>query len=323
MLGLAAKPKGRASALFCFLLLAAISAHAQQRLVGVLLPNRAPPEYSAFTQELARLGWQDGRNLKLLKRDAGGNFAHLPALAEELVKARPEVLVSIFTPPTRAAMQASRTIPIVGFFGAPVELGFVDSIARPGSNVTGVTNLCGEMAGKRLTLLKEAVPKARRVAVLLNSNDPVTQPQIEELKRITPGLGIEVRFYTLKRPDDLQEAFDEAVKWRADAGLWLCGQGAPFQPRTAELALKHRLPVMVSQRQDVEGGGLISYWADHYERFRVMALYVDRILKGAKPANLPIDQPLQFELVVNLKTAQRIGMTIPQSVLTRADVVIQ
>lgn len=314
--------KGRVCGLFC-LLLVSCGAWAQTRVVGVLLPNLPPPEYPAFAQELGRLGWQDGRNLKLIVRHAGGKFDRLPTLAKELVDAKADVLVSVFTPPTRAAMQATKTIPIVGFFGNPVELGFVDSMARPGGNVTGVTNLCGEMAGKRLTLLTEAIPKARRIAVLLNVNDPVTKPQVDELERIVPGSGREIRLYRLTTPEDLPAAFEDAVKWRAQAGFWLCGQGSPFMKLTAELALKHRLPVMVNQRQDVEAGGLMSYFAEHHERFRVMALYVDRILRGAKPADLPVDQPLHFELVVNLKTAQRIGVTIPQSVLTRADVVLK
>lgn len=315
--------KGRASALFYLMILACGDLYAQTRVVGVLLPNQPPPEYPAFSQQLAKLGWQEGRNLKLVVRNAGGNFERLPALAEELVKAKPDVLVSVFTPPTRAAMKATATIPIVGFFGEPVALGFAGSLARPGGNVTGVTNLCGEMAGKRLTLLIEALPDAHRVAVLFNTNDPVTRPQIDELKRIAPKMALEVRFYPLKTPDDLPAAFDDTVKWRAEAGMWLCGQGAPFMKRTAELALKHRLPVMVNQRQDVEAGGLMSYFADHHERFRAMALYVDRILKGARPGELPIDQPLHFELALNLKTAQRIGVTLPQSVLTRANVVIK
>lgn len=306
--------KGRASALFCFLLLSS-GAWGQTRVVGVLLPNQPPPEYAAFSQQLAKLGWQEGRNLKLVVRHAGGNVERLPELADELIKAKPDVLVSVFTAPTRTAMKATADIPIVGFFGEPV--------ARSGGNVTGVTNLCGEMAGKRITLLVEAIPDARRIAVLLNANDPVTRPQIEELKRIAPKLALELRFYPLKTPDDLPAAFGDATKWQASAALWLCGQGAPFMKRTAELALQHRLPVMVNQRQDVEAGGLMSYFADHHERFRAMALYVDRILKGARPGELPIDQPLQFELVVNLKTAKSIGVNLPQSVLTRANVVVK
>jgi len=315
--------KGRVCALFCLLLLVSLNSGAQTRVVGVLLPNQPPPEYPAFAQQLAKLGWQEGRNLKLIVRHAGGNFERLPGLADELVMSQPDVLVSVFTPPTRAAMKATASIPIVAFFGEPVAVRFAGSFARPGGNVTGVTNLCGEMAGKRMTLLLEAIPDARRIAVLLNANDPLTHPQIEELKRIAPQLALEPRFYPLKAPDDLPAAFDDAVKWKAEAGMWLCGQGAAFMKRTAELALKYRLPVMVNQRQDVEAGGLMSYFADHHERFRAMALYVDRILKGAKPTELPIDQPLQFELAINLRTAKSIGLTFPQSVLTRADVVVK
>jgi putative ABC transport system substrate-binding protein len=314
--------KGCASALFCFLLAASLNASAQTRIVGVLLPNQPPPEFPAFAQQLAKLGWEEGRNLRIMVRHAGGAFERLPALAKELVDANPAVLVSVFTPPTKAAMQATTTIPIVGFFGVPLELGVVDNVARPGRHLTGVTNRCGEIAGKRLSLLTEAVPKARRIAVLLNVNDPVTQPQVEELQRIVPKTGLEVRFYRLKSPDDLPAAFEDAMKWPAQAGMWLCGQGAPFVKRTVELSFKHRLPVMVNQRQDVEAGGLLSYFPDHHERFRTMAVYVDRILKGAKPADLPVDQPLQFELVINLKTARELGIGIPASLLSRADVVI-
>jgi putative ABC transport system substrate-binding protein len=314
--------KGRFGALFCLLLLS-FDSGAQTRTVAVLLPNTPPPEFPVFAQHLGALGWQEERNLRLLVRHAGGDFDRLPALARELVDARADVLVSVFTPPTRAAMQATSTIPIVGFFGNPVELGFVSNIARPGGNLTGVTNMCGEMAGKRLTVLTDAIPRARRIAVFLNVNDPVTQPQVEELQRIVPKSPREVRFYRMKSPEELPAAFEDAVRWRAQAGFWLCGQGSPFMKQTAELAIRHRLPVMVNQRQDVEAGGLMSYFAEHHERFRVMAMYVDRILRGAKPADLPIDQPLQFELVLNLKTAQRMGITFPQSVLTRADVVIR
>jgi putative ABC transport system substrate-binding protein len=320
---MAATQKGRASAVFCFLFLASLNAAAQTRVIGVLLPNQLPPEYPAFVEQLGKLGWEEGRNLKLIVRHGAGDFARLPALATELVNAKPDVLVSVFTPPTRAAMAATTTIPIVGFFGEPVALGFVGSVARPGGNVTGVTNVCGEMAGKRLTLLREAIPKAKRFAVFLNVNDPVTQPQVDELERVTPKMGVEIRFYRLKTLEDLTLAFDEAIMSRADAALWLCGQGDPFSRRSAELALKHRLPVMGIRRPDAEAGHLMSYFADHRERFRMVANYVDRILKGAKAADLPIDQPLQFELVVNLKTAKLIGVTIPQSVLTRADVVIK
>jgi putative tryptophan/tyrosine transport system substrate-binding protein len=305
--------------------LAALSlqAAAQTRVVGVLLSNQPPPEYPAFAQQLAKLGWQEGRNLRLVVRQAGGDFERLPALAEELVKLKPDVLVSVFTPPTRAAMKATAQIPIVGFFGEPVALGFAGSIARPGGNVTGVSNLCGEMAGKRLTLLVETIPDARRVAVLYNANDPVTRPQVEELKRIGPKMALDLRFYPLKKLQDLEPAFDDAVKSRAEAGLWLCGQGDPYSRRSAELALKHRLPVMGIRRPDAESGHLMAYFADHHERFRMVANYVDRVLKGARTADLPIDQPLEFELTVNLKTAKSIGVVIPQSVLTRANVVLR
>lgn len=293
------------------------------RVIGVLLPDRPPVEFPAFLDGLRRRGHEEGRTLTIIMRSANGDFERLPALAAELVDAKVEVLVALFTPSTRAAMAATTEVPIVGFFGEPMASGFVASVARPGGNVTGVSNLCGELAGKRLALLKDAVPSARRVGVLLNAGDPVTEPQIFDLERSAPALGVEARLFRLRSPDELPATFDALSKWRAHAVLWLCGQSGAFQKGTIELAAKRRLPTMVLQKQHVEAGGLMSYFPDHFERLRMVATYVDKILNGTKPAALPVEQPTKLELVVNLKTARALGLTIPPAVLARADHVIE
>jgi len=207
--------------------------------------------------------------------------------------------------------------------GDPVGTGFVSNLARPGANVTGISTLTGELAAKRLSLLKELVPGAKRVAVLLNPADPVTGPQMRDTERAAPVLGIEVRFFPVKSPRDLPEAFQQMLAWRAAAALWLSGQANAFQPGTIELAVKHHLPVMVTQRGDVAAGGLISYFPDFGELFRRTAIYVDRILKGTKPGELPIEQPTKFELAINLKSARRLGLTVPPSLLLQADRVLE
>jgi putative ABC transport system substrate-binding protein len=311
------------------LLAAPLAAEAQPaaqavHTVGVLTPHREDPNYPAFFEALRRLGYHEDRNLRLLVRSAESKYDRLPALAKELVDARVDVIVAINTPGAQAAIQATRHIPIViSIVGDPIGSGFVSNLARPGGNVTGISNMSGELASKRLSLLKELVPGTKRIAVLLNPVDPVTVPQMRDTERAAPVLGVEFRFFPVKAPRDLPETFKQMLAWRADAALWLSGQGQAFQPGTIELAAKHRLPVMVNQRVDVEAGGLISYFPDNAELFRRTAMYVDRILKGAKPGDLPVEQPTRFELTINLKTAKALGLAIPASVLLQADHVIQ
>jgi ABC-type uncharacterized transport system substrate-binding protein len=294
------------------------------RTVGILAPHWDDPAYPVFLETLRQLGYQESRNLRLLLRSADWKHDRLPALAAELVEARPDVIVAMNTPGARAAIQATKSIPIVmSIVGDPIGAGFVSSMAHPGGNVTGISNISAELAPKRLSLLKEVVPRARRIAVLLNPVDPVTVPQMRDTERAAPVLGVEVRFFPVKTTPELPETFKQMIAWRADAALWLAGQPNAFQAATIDLAAKRQLPVMVHQRVNVEAGGLISYFADHTELLRRTAVYVDKILRGAKPGDLPIEQPTRFELVINLKTAKALGLTIPQSLLLRADHVIE
>ena len=302
----------------------AVLAQQAMRTVGVLTPHREDPSYSAFPEMLRKLGYVEGRNLRLLVRSADWKQERLPALARELLDARAEVIVAVNTPGTRAAMQATTSIPIVfAIVGDPLGSGFVSNLARPGGNVTGISNMTGEIASKRMSILRELVPGVKRIAVLYNPVDPVTKPQIRDAQRDAPALGVEVRFFPVKTVPELPEAFAQMLAWKANAAFWLSGQANAFQPGSSELALKHRFPVMVTLRNDVEAGGLISYYPDHIELYRRTAVYVDRILKGGKPGELPVELPARFELVINLRTARAIGLAVPQAMRLRADRVIE
>src|SRR2546425_1062581 len=310
------------------LLAAPLTAEAQPtsgaHTVGVLTPHRTDPAYPVFFETLRQLGYDENRNLRLLVKSAEWKHERLPALAAELVAARPDVIVAINTPGARAAIQAAKDIPIViSIVGDPIGAGFVPNLAHPGGNVTGISNMTGELAPKRLSIVKELVPRTKRIAVLLNPIDPVTVPQIRDMERAAPVLGVQVRFFPVKAVTQLPETFNQMLAWHADAALWLSGQANAFQRGTIELAAKHQLPVMVSQRADVEAGGLISYFPDHAELFKQTAIYVDRILKGAKPADLPVQQPTKFELAINLKTAKALGLAVPQTLLFQANRVVE
>lgn len=293
--------------------------------VGVLIPHsRQAVGYTAFVDTLRQLGYEPDRNLRLLFRSAEGKLDRLPALATELVEARVDAIVAINTPGTRAAIQATTQIPIVmTIVGDPIGAGFVSNLARPGGNVTGISNMQAELGAKRLQLLTEAVPAAKRVAVLLNPADPITGPQRQDTARAAPKLGVEIRFFPVGEPGELPATFTAMRAWRADAALWLAGQALTFQRETIALAAQHRLPVMFAQGADVEAGGLIAYAADQDELFRRTALYVDRILKGTKPGDLPVEQPMKFQLVINRKTAHALGLTIPPMLLFQADRLIE
>ena len=317
-------------ALLTVLLLAApFAAEAQLaapavRTVGVLTPHREDPALPIFFDTLRQLGYLENKNLRLLVRSAESNYDRLPVLARELVEARPDVIVAINTPGVRAAIEATRSIPIVmSIVGDPIGTGFVSNLARPGGNVTGISNMTGEMAAKRLSIIKELIPGAKRMAVLLNPVDPVTVPQIRDTERAAPVLGIEIRTFPVRTPADLPKTFKQMLAWRSDAALWLAGQTVAFQSGTIELTVKHRLPVMVLVRANVEAGGLISYFPNHAELFRRTAVYVDRILKGAKPGDLPVEQPTKFEMAINLGTAKKLGIAVPPSILIQADHVVK
>jgi putative ABC transport system substrate-binding protein len=317
--------------LAALLLAVPLAVEAQQarqpvQTVGVLTPQRLEhqPGYPTFLATLRQLGYQEGSNLRMLVRTADGRLHRLPALAAELVAARPDVIVALNTPGVRAAIQATKQIPIVmTAVGDPVGSGFVSSLARPGGNVTGISNVVAEIASKRLALLKEVVPGARRIAALFNPEDPVTVQQLRDAERVAPVLKIETRFFPVKAIGNLPETFKQMLAWRADAALWIPGQHQAFQTASIELAATHRLPLMVGHGENVDAGGLISYISDPVERYRRTAVYVDRILKGDKPGDLPVEQPTKFELVINLKTAKALGLIIPPSLLAQADRVVE
>jgi len=207
--------------------------------------------------------------------------------------------------------------------GDPVGSGFVSNLARPGGNVTGISNVVAELASKRLALLKEAVPGATRIAAMFNPDDPVTVRQLRDAERAAAVLKIELRLFPVRAIGNLPETFKQMLAWRADAALWILGQHQAFQTGSIELAASHRLPLMVGTGENVQAGGLISYYPDPVELLKRTAAYVDRILKGAKPGDLPVQQPTKFELTINLKTAKALGLAIPPSLLTQADRVVE
>jgi len=248
----------------------------------------------------------------------------MPELASALINTDVDLILSVNTPGTRAAMEATKAIPIVmTAIGDPVGLGLVPSLARPGGNVTGLSNMSGDLAGKRLELLNEAVPTAKRIAVMMHPDDPIVPIQVKDINETAARMGLALEIIPVRDATELEKAFQRALQWRAQALLRLAGQATVIGPPTAELALKHRMPAMLLVRQDVEAGALMSYFTDQPALFRRAAIYVDKILKGTKPADLPIEQPTKFEFIINLKTAKQIGVTIPPNLLARADKVLR
>ncbi len=294
--------------------------------IGLLVPNQLKLQagYDAFVDDMRMRGYQEGGNLRVLLKEAEGRLDRLPALARELVNARVDVIVAFNTPGSRAAIDATRQIPVViTQTGDPVGSGFVSNLARPGGNVTGVSNIVAILAPKRMALLKETIAAMRRLAVIFNPDDPITAPQVRDVSPTASKLKIETRLFPVRDPRELPDTFKEIADWRADAGMWLPGQSHLFRTKSIELAAKYRLPVMVDSSATIALGGLISYGPDNAEIFKRTAAKVDRILKGAKPGELPIEQPTKLELAVNLKTAKALGLNIPQSVLLRADRVVE
>jgi putative ABC transport system substrate-binding protein len=278
-----------------------------------------------FRQGLRELGWVEGQNIVIEYRYAEGQIDRLPRLADELVRLKVDLIAASPTGAALAARNASRTIPIVGMsLTEPVELGLVASLARPGGNVTGVTyGVDTEIFGKQLGLLREAVPNVRRVAIL--SNPSPAQPLIvRNIKAVARSMDLQLQLLEARGPGEFDRAFAAMAKERA-GGLLVVGDSMFFihRARLADLAVKNGLPSMSTQTQWVEAGGLMSYAASLPDLYRRAATYVDKILKGAQPADLPIEQPTKFELVINLKTAKVLGLTIPPSLLLRADQVIE
>ena len=320
---------------FCGLFLSvSFSAPAQQAKkiprIGYLLPGNAASEstVSAATRlALRELGYIEGQTIATEYRYAEGKRDRFPELAAELVRLKVDVVVvSGGNTPVRAVKNATKTIPIVMAGGSdPVEAGLVESLARPGANVTGLTNLARELGGKRLELLKEAVPKLARVAVLYDPANPSHVREVKEVLPMTAGaLKLTIQPWEVPDVDGFERAFAAFNKERQDGLYVLSGTRMwAIYKRIAGFALKSRLPSIYNNTEAVDAGGLMFYGADVVDSYRRIATYVDRILKGAKPADLPVEQPTKFELIINMKTAKQIGLTIPQSVLARADKVIK
>ena len=283
--------------------------------------------YETMRLALREHGYIEGQNIATEYRYAEGKLDRAPELAAELVRLKVDIIVAAGDPGVRAAKNATTTIPIVmtGQGSDPVEAGFVESLARPGANVTGLTNLTRELGGKRLELLKEAVPKFARVAVLYASG---SSSSVLELKEVLPiaarALQLTIQPWEVRAADGFERVFAAVSKQRPD-GLYVLTSTLMYgnEKRTVGFALKNRLPSMYNRREAVDAGGLMSYGADLAASYRRVAYFVDRILKGAKPADLPVEQPTKFEFVINLKTAKQIGLTIPQSMLYRADKVVK
>jgi putative ABC transport system substrate-binding protein len=292
--------------------------------VGVLTPAAVQWQATVFGSAMRQLGYEEGVNLTLVVRDADNRLDTLRRLADELVRENVDVIVAINMPGARAAIDATKVIPIVmSVVADPVSTGLVTSFARPGGNATGASTLGRDLTGKRLELLKEAVPAADRIAVLLNPRDPIVKPQIDDVRRAAAGLGVEAELFPVHGPDDIDRAFTDLTRWSAQAILRLAGQALPVSGETIERAHRHRLPTMLLTKEEVHAGALMSYDADRAEIFRRTAHFVDKILRSEKPGNLPIEQPTVFKLVINLKTARAIGLTIPPAVLARADELIE
>jgi putative ABC transport system substrate-binding protein len=279
----------------------------------------------AFRQGLHELSYIDGKNIVIEWKSAEGKIDRLPALAAELVRLRVDIIVTTGASPTRAAKESTNTIPIVMAQDIdPVGSGFVASLARPGGNITGLSSLSVDISGKRLELLKETVPRLSRLAVLGTSTVPGTAQALREMEHAAGLFGAKLQFLDVLAPKEIETAFRAAGKERADAVLLLQSFVLNSQRKQiAGLAIKNRLPAIYYAPEWVEDAGLMSYGVSFTDLNRRAAMYVDKILKGAKPADLPVEQPTKFEFIINLKSAKQIGLTIPPNVLARADKVIR
>jgi putative ABC transport system substrate-binding protein len=325
------------------LLAAPLAADAQQAgkvyRIGYLLAGRPPAQRTlqpglpgaphlieAFLRELRARGWIEGQNIVIDFRFAEGRLDRLPDLAAELVRLKVDIIVTVTTYAAVAAKTATATIPIVMIDASdPVGLGLIASLARPGGNVTGLSISVGpEIFGKRLELLKEIVPKVSRVAILRNPDNPASAPPLREAEAAARALRVRLQTLEARSPQEIESAFAAMTRERAGA-LLIIGDFLMYlhRVRLADLAAGSRLPAAYDLRDYAEAGGLMSYGTDLIDLHRRAAIHVDKILKGAKPADLPVEQPTKFELIINLKTAKALGLTIPQSLMQRADEVIQ
>jgi putative ABC transport system substrate-binding protein len=293
--------------------------------LGATSPSVESARIAAFHQGLRELGYVEGKNILIEWRWAEGKFDRLPKLAAELVRLDVDVIVAGGSTSTGAAKQATTTIPIVmAQVNDPVGSGVVASLARPGGNTTGLSALVPEVSGKRLEMLKEIIPKLSRVAVFGDSTAPGNAQSLRETELAAKAFKIQLQYLDILGPKHIEAAFREAAKERADAVLVLA---APVlisgRKHITEITAKNRLPAIYPQKEYVEDGGLMSYGVSIVDLYRRAATYVDKILKGAKPADLPVEQPTKFEFIINLKAAKQIGLTIPPGVLARADKVIK
>jgi putative tryptophan/tyrosine transport system substrate-binding protein len=309
-----------------------VMAHAQQPAkvprIGFLIATSqsvSSARIEAFQQGLRELGYVEGKNVVIEWRSAEGKLDRLPALAAELVRLKMDIIVTAGPADTRAAKEATVTIPIVMTWdNDPVGSGFVASLARPGRNITGLSTLAPELSGKQIELLKEIVSKLSRLGVLGSSAEPGNAQSLKEVELAAGAFGMQLQYLDILSSKDIETAFRTAVKGRVDAVLVLSSPvTGSYRKEIAELAVKSRLPAIYWRSDFVEAGGLISYGTSFNDLYRRAATYVDKILKGAKPADLPVEQPMKFEMVINLKAAKQIGLTIPPNVLARADKVIK
>jgi putative ABC transport system substrate-binding protein len=294
--------------------------------IGYLGGFSSSARSEAFRQGLRELGYVEGKNIIIEWRHHEGNIDRLPALAAELVRLKVDIIITAGPPAARAAKEATTTIPIVMTqIGDPVASGFVASLAQPGGNITGLSTLAPELSGKRLEILKETVPKATRVAVFGTSTDPDHAQNLREVELAAKVLKVQLQYLDVLDPKDIENAFRAATKGHAQAVLMMVTGAFAAARRTEiiELAVKHRLPVMYTGPAIVEAGGLMTYGVDQNDLDRRAATYVDKILKGRTPRDLPVEQPMKFDFVVNLIAAKRIGLTIPPNVLVRATKVIR
>jgi putative tryptophan/tyrosine transport system substrate-binding protein len=303
--------------------------------IGILSPaspsdtGRNPSDlavlFAAFREGLRELGYVEGRNIQIESRWAEGNYDRLPGLAADLVRLKVDVIVTYGTPAAQAAKGATGTIPIVmAAIIDPVASGLVTSLARPGGNITGQSMMSPDLAEKQLQILKELVPKTSRVAVLHNPANPGNAPQVRHAQDAARALGVRLQILGARGPSEIDSAFSAMAAEQAGAVIVLVDAVLQSnRARIADLAARHRLPAVYGLHEYAEAGGLLAYGPNRLDMFRRAATYVDRILKGAKPGDLPVEQPSTFTLVINLKTAKALGLTIPPSLLLRADQVIE
>jgi putative ABC transport system substrate-binding protein len=312
------------------LLAAAPAAAAQQTRkvpqIGFLVFVSSEARYRGFQQGLRELGYVEGQNIAIEFRSADGSLERLSDLADELVRLQVDVIVAGSTVGAKAAKRATSTIPIVmANVADPVGTGLVSSLARPGGNITGLSTMGQDLSGKRLELIKEVVPRLRRIGVLWYQDSPSSVAAFKGLKAAAQSLGVDVRSLGVRPPvPEIDKAFGTAINWRADALIAL-DDSLIFSNRTRIIALaaRYRLPAVYGYREFPDAGGLMAYGPSRHDMYARAATFVDKILKGTKPADLPVEQPTRFELVINVKTAKALGITIPQSVLIRTDQVIQ